>query len=182
MSHVRFWADWPNLQPSKDFAFGDPANPDHYKLTGLDEQIRLANADGLRTIVLPYRYPKWVNGTENFVTVSVENFEYKPADRVALTTWRNWNERRADAARSSRSGDGSGCSNTSSPRTASERSRAGVVTLRRSSTATSPTAIATAERTTSRSSTSQTDSRSLSVRRVLPRATPTPRSGSRAAG
>ena len=98
VSHVRFWADWPSLQPSKDFAFGDPANPDHHKLTGLDEQIRLANADGLRTIVLPYRYPKWVNGTENIVPVSVANFEYKPADRVALTTWRNWNEHRDDAA------------------------------------------------------------------------------------
>ncbi len=98
VSHVRFWADWPSLQPRKDFAFGDPANPDHHKLTGLDEQIRLANADGLRTILMPYRYPRWLNGTENIVQpISVENFEYKPADRAALTTWRNWNERRDNA-------------------------------------------------------------------------------------
>ena len=98
-SHVRFWVDWPHLQPSKDIAFGDPTNPNHHKLTGLDEQIRLANSDGLRTILMPYRYPTWVNGTEHIVQpISVENFEYKPADRAALTTWRNWNENRGDAA------------------------------------------------------------------------------------
>ena len=69
VSHIRFWADWASLQPSKDFAFGDPANPYHHRLTGLDEQIRLANADGLRTILVPYRYPRWVNGTENRAAV-----------------------------------------------------------------------------------------------------------------
>jgi hypothetical protein len=97
-SHVRFWADWPSLQRFKDFAFGDPANPDHHKLTGLDEQIRLANADGLRTILIPYRYPRWVNGTEHIEQFSGANFVHKPADRVALTTWRNWNENPFSAA------------------------------------------------------------------------------------
>jgi hypothetical protein len=96
-SHVRFWVDWPSLQPSEHIAFGDPANPDHHKLTGLDEQIRLANSDGLRTILMPYRVPTWVNGTKD-IPANVANFEYKPADRAALTTWRNWNEHRDDAA------------------------------------------------------------------------------------
>ncbi len=90
-SHIRFWVDWPSLQPRKDIAFGDPANPDHFKLTGLDEQIQLAKQDGLKTILLPYRYPRWVNGTENInQPFGWDNFLYKPADRAALSTWRNW--------------------------------------------------------------------------------------------
>jgi len=89
-SHIRFWVDWPSLQPRKDIAFGDPANPDHRKLTGLDEQISLANQDGLKTILMPYRYPLWVNGTDRFPTFSRENALYKPEDRVALGTFRNW--------------------------------------------------------------------------------------------
>jgi hypothetical protein len=91
-SHIRFWADWPSLQPDKDIAFGDPANRNHHNLIGLDEQIRLANADGLKTILMPYRYPTWLNGTQGIAQFSVENFLYKPADRVALSTWRNWRE------------------------------------------------------------------------------------------
>ena len=98
-SHVRFWVDWPSLQPNKAIAFGDPANPDHHKLTGLDEQIRLANRDGLKTILLPYRYPRWVNGTENIQPRSAENFMHKPADRVALSTWRAWYQNQANADR-----------------------------------------------------------------------------------
>ncbi len=63
-THIRFWADWPSLQPSPELMFGDPANPFHFRLTGLDEQIRLAKADGLKVILMPYRYPKWANGTD----------------------------------------------------------------------------------------------------------------------
>jgi hypothetical protein len=90
-SHIRFWVDWPSLQPSGNIAFGDPANPDHFKLTGLDEQIQLAMQDGLKTILLPYRYPRWVNGTENInQPFGWDNFQYKPEDRAALSTWRSW--------------------------------------------------------------------------------------------
>ena len=90
-SHIRFWVDWPSLQPRQEIAFGDPANPEHFKLAGLDEQIQLANHDGLKTILLPYRYPRWVNGTEGInQPFGSDNFAYKPSDRAALTTWRNW--------------------------------------------------------------------------------------------
>ena len=37
--HVRFWVDWPTLQPSPSFAVGDPTGPNHSNLVGLDEQI-----------------------------------------------------------------------------------------------------------------------------------------------
>lgn len=90
-THIRFWADWPSLQPSRQFAFGDPANPLHFRLTGLDEQIRLANADGLKVILMPYRYPKWANGTEYIPgPFTDENFFFKPADRVRSTVWLPW--------------------------------------------------------------------------------------------
>lgn len=90
-SHIRFWVDWPSLQPSGAIPFGDPANPDHHKLTGLDEQIRLANQDELKTILMPYRYPRWLNGTDRMdAPFGRENLLYHPADRVALGTWRSW--------------------------------------------------------------------------------------------
>lgn len=91
-SHIRFWVDWPSLQPDGNVPFGQPVNDDHAKkLFGLDEQIRLANQDGLKTILLPYRYPRWVNGTENInQPFGWDNFFYKPADRAALSTWSNW--------------------------------------------------------------------------------------------
>ena len=92
-SHIRFWVDWPSLQPSGNIAFGDPANPDHFKLTGLDEQIQLAKQDGLKTILLPYRYPRWLNGTQDInQPFGWDNFQYRPEDRVALSTWRSWYE------------------------------------------------------------------------------------------
>jgi hypothetical protein len=91
-SHIRFWVDWPTLQPSKDHELGQPVSEPHARqLFGLDEQIRLANQDGLKTILMPYRYPRWVNGTEGInQPFGWDNFFYKPWDRAALTTWRNW--------------------------------------------------------------------------------------------
>jgi hypothetical protein len=99
-SHIRFWADWSSLQLRKDIAFGDPAYPDHHKLTGLDEQIRLANQDGLKTIVMPYRYPLWVNGTEAISHPwSLGNVMYRPGDRAPLGTWRAWYQNQGDFGR-----------------------------------------------------------------------------------
>jgi hypothetical protein len=91
-SHIRFWADWPSLQPSGSVPFGTPADDEHAKrLFGFDEQLRLANQDGLSTIVMPYRYPRWVNGTEGInQPFGWDNFDYKPHDRAALSTWRAW--------------------------------------------------------------------------------------------
>jgi hypothetical protein len=96
-THIRFWADWPSLQPSPHYAFGDPRNPDHSKLLGLDEQIRLANVDGLHVILMPYRYPRWVNGTDHIPgQFTDENFFFRPADRCRMTVWLPWHADQAN--------------------------------------------------------------------------------------
>jgi hypothetical protein len=64
---IRMWADWPSLQPSPDHAPDDPQNPAAWKLRALDEQIALANSLGLRVMLMPYRFPRWANGTEDLV-------------------------------------------------------------------------------------------------------------------
>jgi hypothetical protein len=58
------WADWPSLQPSADHAPDDPLSPGRWRLRALDEQIALAGAIGLRVMLMPYRFPRWANGTE----------------------------------------------------------------------------------------------------------------------
>ena len=60
---IRLWADWPSLQPHPDYAPDDPRSPGAWKLYALDQQIRLANARGIHVLLLPYRFPTWVNGT-----------------------------------------------------------------------------------------------------------------------
>jgi hypothetical protein len=62
---IRMWADWPSLQPDADFAPEEPLNPARFKLRALDEQIALANALGIRVLLMPYRFPRWANGTED---------------------------------------------------------------------------------------------------------------------
>jgi hypothetical protein len=62
-SHVRYWADWPFLQPRAELALDDPANPGRPHLEALDAQVDAAVADGLQVILMPYRYPVWVNHT-----------------------------------------------------------------------------------------------------------------------
>jgi hypothetical protein len=64
---IRMWADWPSLQPSADHAPDDPRSPAAWKLRALDEQIALANSLGLRVMLMPYRFPRWANGTEDLV-------------------------------------------------------------------------------------------------------------------
>jgi hypothetical protein len=63
VTHVRFWADWPFLQPERGKGLADPANPGLPHLAALDGQIDAAVADGLDVILLPWRYPRWVNHT-----------------------------------------------------------------------------------------------------------------------
>ena len=62
-SLIRFWADWPVLQPTPA-PLEDPANPGCGHLAALDGQIDAARADGLDVIVMPYRYPLWVDGRD----------------------------------------------------------------------------------------------------------------------
>jgi hypothetical protein len=62
---IRMWADWPSLQPSADHAPDDPLNPAAGTLRALDAQIALANRLGIRVLLMPYRFPRWANGTED---------------------------------------------------------------------------------------------------------------------
>jgi hypothetical protein len=59
------WADWPSLQPDPELAPDDERSPARWKLRALDDQIALAGALGLRVILMPYRFPRWANGTED---------------------------------------------------------------------------------------------------------------------
>jgi hypothetical protein len=63
-THVRFWVDWPFVQPDGATALADPANPGLWHLEALDAQVDAVVADGLDAILMPYRYPRWVNHTE----------------------------------------------------------------------------------------------------------------------
>ncbi len=60
---IRMWADWPSLQPDGAYAPDDPRSPGRLNLQALDEQIRLARANGMRVLLMPYRFPTWANGT-----------------------------------------------------------------------------------------------------------------------
>ena len=60
-THLRLWVDWTFVQPRGDFALNDPANPGAPYLLSLDAQIDAAVADGLQVILIPWRYPRWVN-------------------------------------------------------------------------------------------------------------------------
>jgi hypothetical protein len=50
---VRLWADWPSLMPA-------PGTFDPDRAAALDDQLAVARADGLRTILTLYRTPAWV--------------------------------------------------------------------------------------------------------------------------
>jgi hypothetical protein len=62
-THVRFWVDWPTVQPHGHIALEDLANPGMPLLQALDAQVNAALADGLQVILMPWRYPRWVNHT-----------------------------------------------------------------------------------------------------------------------
>ena len=89
---VRYWADWPSLQPDSRYAIDNPASPGYAKLQALDEQIRLACQDGLRVMLLPYRFPTWANGTAALNaqrnTDAEVSFEYW--DRMTEAVWNRY--------------------------------------------------------------------------------------------
>jgi hypothetical protein len=99
-SHLRLWADWPTLQPDAGVAIDDPASRGRPNLLAFDEQIRLAAADGLRVILMPYRYPRWANGTAGIDPASDENLLFEPENRVRSQLFLDWWTRRGtpDAA------------------------------------------------------------------------------------
>ena len=63
-THVRFWVDWPFVQPDRGAPVNDPGNRGEAHLQVLDAQVDAVVADGLKPILMPYRYPRWVNHTE----------------------------------------------------------------------------------------------------------------------
>jgi hypothetical protein len=100
-SHIRILADWPSVQPELGKPVGvgtTERNPPRNAadcLAALDGQIKAATDDGMQVIVMPYRYPRWTNGTSGLVNGSQQDNDFFPQDRVArLTLYQNWREGR----------------------------------------------------------------------------------------
>ena len=91
-STIRMWADWPTLQPSASYRMHDPASPGYNYVLALDEQIKAANQDGFAVMLMPYRFPRWSNDTQNTVRGSDADFNLTPWDRVYdKSYWNAWN-------------------------------------------------------------------------------------------
>jgi hypothetical protein len=86
---IRMWADWPSLQPHPGFEPGDPRSPGHFRLQALDAQIALARAHGLKVLLMPYRFPTWVNGTSALAAQRDGDAEiaYRREDRMSDEEW-----------------------------------------------------------------------------------------------
>src|SRR5690349_13247751 len=87
-SWMRLWADWPTLQPRGEIQIDDPRNPKYGNLLAFDEQIRLAAADGLKVILMPYRYPQWANGTDGLTGDA--DLTFLPQDRSSFAPFKRW--------------------------------------------------------------------------------------------
>lgn len=89
---IRMWADWPSLQPDGRYRVDDPASPGYFRLQALDEQIRLAVADGLYVMLMPYRFPTWVNGTAAAAAQKNTDAEiaYEYWDRMTEAVWNRY--------------------------------------------------------------------------------------------
>lgn len=68
---VRLWADWPVLQPWREFP------PD---MSRIDEDIRRARDDCRRVVLTAWRFPLWANGTD--VLTAEQERAYELEDRV----------------------------------------------------------------------------------------------------
>jgi hypothetical protein len=81
---VRFWATWRVLQP------GRPSDPgggwDESKWTQLDQQIALANADGLGVILTAWQTPSWANSTVRGNATDNSEYYY-PDSRSPSSPW-----------------------------------------------------------------------------------------------
>jgi hypothetical protein len=100
-SWVRLWADWPSLQPDPAFAPDDPAGAGLARLDALDAQIAAANADGVRVILMPFRFPSWANGTEALAAARNTDAEaaHGFADRMTASVWQRYVEAGRDPRR-----------------------------------------------------------------------------------
>jgi hypothetical protein len=93
-SHLRLWADWPTLQPLEGVPIDSPESPGYPNLLAFDEQIRLAGEDGLKVILMPYRYPRWVNGTAHIDRATDDFLLFQPENRVRSQLFLDWWNRR----------------------------------------------------------------------------------------
>jgi hypothetical protein len=100
-SWVRLWVDWPRLQPDAAFALDDPANPGAPYLQVLDEQIAIANAEGVRVLLVVYRIAPWANGTAELVgrRGTDEEISFQYWDRIAPRSWERYLREGRDPAR-----------------------------------------------------------------------------------
>jgi hypothetical protein len=98
---IRLWADWPSLQPVREIAIDDPANPGASWLQALDEQIAAACADGVRVLLVAYRFPAWANETEELVGARNTDAEvsFAFADRISRAAWRRYEQAGRDPSR-----------------------------------------------------------------------------------
>jgi len=100
---IRMWADWPSLQPDPGFSLGDPDSPGAGRLRALDEQIALARANGIRVILMPYRFPPWANGTAELAARvdSPEEIAFRREERMSEREWSRYVHAGRDARRHS---------------------------------------------------------------------------------
>ena len=89
-SWLRMWADWPTLQPQREYAPDDPRSGGYGNLLAFDEQIKLAVADGLNVILMPYRYPLWADGNDKRPFNSDENLFHLPQDRSSFAPFNRY--------------------------------------------------------------------------------------------
>jgi hypothetical protein len=85
---VRFWADWPRLQPQ-------PELPPHagtaaHVVAALDAQIDMARADGHKVMLTAWRFPRWANGTLGATVGRVEPEYRLPGDLSPDGAWARW--------------------------------------------------------------------------------------------
>lgn len=100
-SWVRLWADWPTLQPEPARAPDDPEGAGAPFLAALDEQIAVANQDGVKVLLQLYRFPLWANGLESLGAQRNTDAEisYAYADRIAPSPWASYVAAGRDPAR-----------------------------------------------------------------------------------
>ena len=90
MTHVRLWIDWTFVQPRGDLAIADPANPGLPYLASLDAQVDAAVADGLQVILLPWRYPRWVNHNAGATARSSPEWRLPDEGHGPYSHWARW--------------------------------------------------------------------------------------------
>lgn len=98
---VRLWADWPLLQPDPSRPPGDPDGAGAPFLAAIDDQIAVANADGIKVLLQVYRFPLWANGLESLGAQRNTDAEisYAYPDRIAPAAWASYVAAGRDPAR-----------------------------------------------------------------------------------